>query len=120
MRYMKKKVLLVEREWEFGGRLPELLVEMGFEVEVAASGALALSSLKESFPDLIVAENQMTGFEDACFVDCLGKLKLLEHIPVLVTVDNSAQAASYAKRGVYTRSRPYEAEEMAKFVSLMA
>lgn len=117
---MKKKVLLVEREWEIAGRLPELLVEMGLEVEVVASGALALNSLREAFPDMIVTDCEMTGLDGSCFLKSLKDLKLLEHIPVLVTGENRENLEDCANKGVFVRSRPYAVSEFAQFISQMA
>lgn len=117
---MKKKVLLIEKEWESAGRLPEILVEMGLEVEVVASGALALSSLRESFPDLIVTDSKMTGFDGGCLIKSLEDLKLLQHIPVLVTGEQGQDLESCARQGVFIRSKPYAVGEFAEFIGMMA
>lgn len=82
---LRKKILVVEDNNDFGELLANLLNHCGYDVIQAGSGIAAINHASEKQPDLILMDiclPEMTGDE---ITACLKAHPSTRHIPVIVT-----------------------------------
>ncbi len=95
--------------------LDDLLSRLGYRVRPAANGEMALRSVAESVPDLILLDVKMPGMDG---YEVCGRLKAAEktrHIPVLFIsgADNTAsKIKGFDAGGVDYITKPFQPEEV--------
>lgn len=110
---------MVEDDQDLVDCLLPMLNNKGIETRWARNGAAALESLREFFPDLIVTDLNMPVFNGVQLAQSLKDLKLLKHIPVVVTSSELGQLEESLKEEVFLKSKPYDFKELASFLSQM-
>ena len=95
--------------------LMQLVLEMeGYRVELADSGAIALSKIRESPPDLVLLDVMMPNMNGFEVTHCLRQSEALSRLPiVLITADreiNFEQALAVGANDII--SKPVDMDEL--------
>ena len=78
------RILVVDDEISCRGPLARLLQLEGFDTTTAGDGAEALSSVKQSAPDLVVLDLIMPKMDGVGFLEAIRKESQYDSLPVLV------------------------------------
>jgi two-component system response regulator FixJ len=79
-------ILVVAEECARRRRIAEILLGFGYEVDVAEDGKSAMAVLKRRRYDVVINENDLTGFDD---VDLIRKIRSSGHImPIIVAIQH--------------------------------
>jgi DNA-binding response OmpR family regulator len=81
---MIKRVLVVDDDEDMQDLLRQALETENYEVIVAEDGLVALETLKQSSPDLILLDLMMPHMDGATFAKELHNRKLVPSIPIIV------------------------------------
>jgi len=81
------RVLVVEDEPDVADMLQELLVDLGYEVEIAVSGQEALGLVPVYRPDAVLLDLNMPGLPGSQVLEQL--LRVDPHLPVIIVTGNS-------------------------------
>ncbi|MBI4656959.1 MAG: response regulator transcription factor [Elusimicrobia bacterium] len=117
---MKKKILIIDDEPDYLNIAAKMLLQEGYEVMTAASGAEGLKKIKHFLPDLILLD---IGLPDASGIEITGKLKAEKKtasIPILLFTVRSE--LNYVKRGINAGARdyiikPFDIDEFVKRIN---
>ena len=83
-----RRILVVEDDASLARLEGEVLTANGYVVTIAGSGELAIAALRQSIPDLVLLDLELSG--DVNGWDVLQTLRTYARIPVLVTSAESA------------------------------
>ena len=113
-------ILIVDDKPENLAVLSDLLVQAGFKVRPALSGALALNALAGSLPELILLDVRMPGMDGFAVCRALKADPRSRDIPVIflsAIQDLSDRTAAFAVGAVDYVSKPFFEEEILARVS---
>ena len=104
-----KSVLIVDDVAIFRELLEHALTHAGFRVTSAASGPVALASLRSRAPDAVLLDVEMPGLDGVAVLKRMRENPALRNIPVLMlsaTTDRTriVQAARHGIRGYVVKS----------------
>lgn len=89
---IKQRVLVVEDDPFQQHLLAHILETENFDVQLAASGADALASIRQSRPDLILCEFQLADTDGAALVRKLKTVPALHGVPIIIVTGHSNRA----------------------------
>ncbi len=78
------KLLLVDDDRSLRETLQDLLIEAGYEVDVAAHGGEALAGIAQSLPDLVLCDWRMPEVNGRAVLERLRQDSLLQRLPVII------------------------------------
>lgn len=95
----QKTILFLEDEEELLSTLSMLLRDQGYNVLPATNGEDALKVVRQTVPDLIIADIKLPGMDGFDFFREVRKIKECQNVPfVYVTAFNNLKAAVTAKK----------------------
>lgn len=92
----KKKVLIIEDEAPLGKILQEVMMERGYQVDVAVQGEEGWHKTKEFIPDVILLDVIMPKLDGFVYLKRLRNAKKLASIPVII-LSNLGQESDIAE-----------------------
>lgn len=93
-----KKLLLVDDERELLSSLKLNLEDLGYQVETATDGAMALKAARQSMPDIILLDLMLPVLDGYQVLKLLKADKRYRHIPIVViTARAEAQDCALAQ-----------------------
>ena len=113
---MNETILIVDDETNLRKTLAEILRKRGYTAHEASDGAVAVSLLRETTPELIFTDWKMPGMSGEEFLRYIRNDQRLSAIPVIViTAFGSSHSAIEAVRlGAYDFiTKPFDLEEIA-------
>jgi DNA-binding response OmpR family regulator len=81
---MTARVLIVDDEFGLADVVAEILVDAGFEAELAINGQLALASMAEVVPDLVLLDTMMPVLDGAATLRTMRADARLASVPVVL------------------------------------
>ena len=121
--HMQRNILLVEDDTELAELEADILAAYGYHVVTVARGELAISSLYQTIPDLIILDLELLGSVQGWEV--LQTLRTMTAIPVLITSSSSFAARAYMQVRAEPRStldhlpKPYSMQMLLKRIKRM-
>jgi two-component system, NtrC family, response regulator HydG len=113
----KAEILVVDDHLEMVRLLADQLLDAGYRVAIASSGAEALGQLKQKLPDVVITDLRMQGLDG---LDLLDAVRALDPgIPVLLMTAFGAieTAVEAIRRGAYHYlTKPFKLEEVLIYV----
>ncbi|MCO4754272.1 MAG: hypothetical protein KC478_07305 [Bacteriovoracaceae bacterium] len=90
-----------------------------FETHYATCVDSAMGRLKNSFPDIIIADLSCGSKESHGLLQAFNESNIFAHVPVVVAGDKLDKLQPELREKVYIKSAPVDYTEMASFVRLM-
>jgi DNA-binding response OmpR family regulator len=118
-----QRILVVEDDPTLAALEVEVLTAHGYTVVTVHSGELAITTLRNLIPDLVVLDLELTGNVNGWEV--LQELRTIAHIPVLITSSSVAAVRTYMRDSGETRCtldhlpKPYPMQTLLKRVKRM-
>ena len=120
---VRRNILVVEDDTALADLEADILAAHGYRVVTVASGELAISSLYQTIPDLIILDLELLGSVQGWEV--LQTLRTMTSIPVLITSSSSFEARAHMQVRGETRStldhlpKPYSMQMLLKRIKRM-
>jgi CheY-like chemotaxis protein len=120
---VRRNILVVEDDTELADLEADILAAHGYHVATVASGELAISSLHQTIPDLIILDLELLGGVQGWEV--LQTLRTMTAIPVLITSSSSFEVRAHLQVHGETRStldhlpKPYSMQMLLKRIKRM-
>jgi DNA-binding response OmpR family regulator len=118
-----QRILVVEDDPTLAALEVEVLTAHGYTVVTVHSGELAITTLRNLIPDLVVLDLELTGNINGWEV--FQELRTIADIPVLITSSSVAAVRTYMRDSGETRStldhlpKPYPMQTLLKRVKRM-
>jgi DNA-binding response OmpR family regulator len=109
---MSKRVLIVDDEFGIADIVAEILVEQGYDAELAINGRLALDAMAQRAPDLVLLDVMMPVLDGLGTLLELRANPALAHIPVIMMT--ALPEALPKDRSLYqaSLSKPFSEEQL--------
>jgi DNA-binding response OmpR family regulator len=115
------RVLVVEDETPIRELIADALREPGYEVHTAHNGAVALQSMRDWLPDVVVLDLMMPQLDGTGFTELARLNERFARVPVLLVT--AAYDAASAARQIGARawlSKPFELDHLVALVAELA
>lgn len=115
---MKRKILVIEDDFDAGTILLKILDEAGFDVQVLQEGTDIVAHKFET-PDMFILDNKLPSIEGTALCKFLRLQSVTKEVPIIViSGDNSIADKVNAAGANHFLAKPFRKEQLLRIINM--